>query len=392
MSVSSNFLAFEQFAGLTTNLKVEYHITETSDVFNVNNLTIQQNCKSKKLLIVTSPTVYRLYGHQITEYLSYHFSEDSYKIIVIETTEENKDFDNVMKICEAGKNFGLDRRSLLVAIGGGILMDMVGFAASMYKRKIDYIRIPTTLVGQIDAGVGVKTGVNFKGSKNFIGAFHPPYSVINDTSLLYTLEKDELICGLAEIIKMGIIVDAQLFELVNTYGFSLVDSNFQGNLEAANSINQKAVQRMLEQLESNLFELFLERLVDFGHTFSPFIEEFSNYQIKHGIAVGYDMAISTEISYLLNRISKKDRDKILTTLMKIGINIYHKETFIAEKMWNSLNNIVLHRGNKLNLVIPTGIGQSDFLRELTNLSPELLHQAIENLAAYQYSYTEGILT
>ncbi|HDX9636055.1 TPA: sedoheptulose 7-phosphate cyclase [Bacillus cereus] len=366
----------------------KFDVILEKDIFNPTNMTIFKACVNRKCLVVISETISKIYGHNIIEYFTTNFQPDMCKIITIKTTEKNKNIDNIMHICSEAKKFSMDRKSLMVAIGGGILMDMVGFAASMYKRKIDYIRIPTTLVGQIDAGIGIKTGINFEDSKNFLGAFYPPSKVINDITLLKTLDRVEISCGLAEIIKMAIIVDAYLFELI--------ERNWKGIFEIkeldANSveweINKIAIVRMLEQLDVNFYEKELERLVDFGHTFSPFIEEYSDYTINHGLAVAMDIAISTEIAFLMNKISMKSKKRILDLLLNLNLNIYNERTYNDKLMWKSLKNILLHRGNKLNLVIPHEIGHARFVRDLNEISEDLLKEALSNLKEYQEIYKE----
>lgn len=360
-----------------------FNIHMNENLFSLENNLLYDTCRGKKLLVVISETVNQLYSEEIYKYFNYNFPENAVKIITIKTTEENKNMENVLSICKAGKEFGLDRRAFMIGIGGGILLDMVGFAASMYKRKLNYIRIPTTLVGQIDAGIGIKTSVNFRQSKNFIGSYHPPFAVFNDISLLTTLHPEELKCGLAEIIKMGIIVDKELFERIESDKNTLAKQCNEVNKNSYQKINHMAIVDMLNQLVVNFYEDDLERLVDFGHTFSPFIEEFTNYEVKHGLAVAMDIAISTEISYLLGKIDQSSKDRILNLILDLGMDIYDSSIYHTDLIDKSLDNVVLHRGNNLNLVIPTQIGEAVFIKDKETISKKLLKQACENLEVYQ---------
>lgn len=362
------------------NSKLEYKIVLTENIFNIGNKTIINYCQDNKILIILSESVNKFFYSEINEYFNFH--HDKFKIITIPTTEYNKNVENAINICKEGKDFGLDRNSLMIAIGGGILTDLVGFAASMYKRKIDYIKIPTTLVGQVDAGIGIKTGVNFGDSKNFLGTYHPPLATLNDIKLLSTLDDLDILCGLAEIIKMAIVKDSYLFELIESNYINLISNCFQDNKKVSQQVIQRSIIRMLEELDGNFHEHILERIVDFGHTFSPFIEVHTNYRISHGIAVALDIAISTELNYIRSGISKIDRDRILKLILDIGLEIYDEETFDRDLMWKSLENIVLHRGLKLNLVVPAGIGESSFIRDVNEISPELLEQTFVNLKDY----------
>ncbi|MBJ6361088.1 sedoheptulose 7-phosphate cyclase [Paenibacillus sp. GCM10012307] len=385
MDVLSGLRVDNNIIKTTSQYEFSFDVVTTNNIFDLNNTAILNVCKGKKLLIVISETIETLYGERIRNYFEGNYKPEMFKIIIINTTEANKNIENVLSVCKAGKEFGLDRTSLMVAIGGGILMDIVGFASSIFKRKLNYIRIPTTLVGHIDAGVGIKTGVNFSGSKNYIGAFHPPVNVINDIDFLKTLPVKEIVCGLSEIIKMGIIVDMELFELVESHYAVLIEGRYQGDILISNRVNNLAIVGMLKQLIINFYENDLERLVDFGHTFSPFIEEYTNYRVKHGIAVAMDMAISTEISYLLNKISKNERNRILNLILNIGVNIYDEKIYNTQLMYKSLINIVLHRGGDLNLVIPTEIGQATFIKSLDEVPCYLLQVVFENLKNYQLS-------
>ncbi|AHX21661.1 MULTISPECIES: sedoheptulose 7-phosphate cyclase [Bacillus cereus group] len=364
---------------LNDSESIDYDVILTEGIFDKSNVTIKNYCKDRTFLIVMSPTVFELYGKEINEYFNYHFEDNKFEIITIPTSEKNKNMENILNICKAGKDFGLDRKSLMIAIGGGILMDMVGFAASMYKRKMNYIKIPTTLVGQIDAGIGIKTGINFYESKNFLGSYHPPIAALNDVNLLKTLDKVDILCGLAEIIKMAIVRDEKLFELIENNHKELIEFNFQKNKLVSSEVNQLSILRMLEELHGNLHEHVLARLVDFGHTFSPFIEVYTDYKVPHGIAVALDIAISTEIMYLKDGITKENRDRILNLLFDTGLKIYHEESYETKFMWESLEGILLHRGMDLNLVVPTGIGKATFIKSIDDLNINLLEKALSNL-------------
>ncbi|MBH5320322.1 sedoheptulose 7-phosphate cyclase [Paenibacillus sp. GSMTC-2017] len=377
----------------TTDTIAVYEKNDFSfDIYFANNIfqtsqLIKEICEDNKCLVIISETIEKYYYSEIENYFNNNF-ENKYKIIVIPTTEQNKTMETVLEICKAGKNFGLDRRSLMIGIGGGILLDIVGFAATMFKRKLKYLRIPTTLVGQIDAGVGIKTGINFEGAKNYIGSFYPPVATIIDNNFLKTLPEEHFLCGLAEILKMGIIMDNDLFCRIQDNYKSLIQNRYQLDPMLSKEINYKAVDDMLSELQGNFFEYNLERYVDFGHTFSPFIEEHSNYSINHGIAVAMDIAISTEISFLLDMISNEHRSRIHNLLLDIGYDIYDAQTYLFEKMWKSLDNVILHRGNNLNLVVPTEIGKATFLKERSDISDTLLQTAILSLKEYQERHRE----
>ncbi|MEK5521662.1 sedoheptulose 7-phosphate cyclase [Heyndrickxia sp. FSL W8-0423] len=366
---------------LPTHGLMDFHFDVYLDrqIFNIDNHLIKETIKEKKCLIIISETIEKLYLDKIKNYFNFHLQEYQYRIITIKTTEINKNINNVLKVCESGMDFGLDRKSLMVGIGGGILLDIVGFAASMYKRKLNYLRIPTTLLAQIDAGIGIKNGVNHKTSKNILGSFHNPVATINDISLLKTLDKENLMAGLAEIIKMALIFDLKLFELIESNFNNIIDSKFNDVDSIGTKINEIAISLMQRELEKNYYEKDLERLVDFGHTFSPFIEESTNYSIKHGLAVAMDIAISTEISFLMGLISGTSRDRILNLLLNIGYDLVDKSNLDIDELYKSLDKISLHRGGNLNLILPIEIGKACIIKNISDLNYSCLQEAIKNL-------------
>lgn len=358
-----------------------YDILFTGEaLLSAGNSLLHDMIAGRKCLVVMSETVNALYGRQLEDYFRQWFKEDAFRILALPLNENTKNIDTVMKVCGEANRFCLDRRSLFVAAGGGVLMDIVGMAASIYMRKLEYVRIPTTLVGQVDAGIGLKTGVDFEGRKNFIGSFHPPAGVLNDFRFLRTLDAEEIRNGLAEITKMAIVADAELFSTLESVSNRVVDYYMTGtNVALTQKINTTAVRRMLEQLQVNPYENDLARMVDFGHTFSPFLEMHTGHRIRHGRAVALDIAISTEISSLLGRINAESHDRILTLLVEFGFHLHDGEAFDAERMWQSLDSIILRRGGKLNLVIPADTGRAEFLRDERELQKSVLCEALANL-------------
>jgi 3-dehydroquinate synthase len=195
----------------------------------------------------------------------------------------------------------------MIGVGGGVILDAVGFAAQQYRRMISYYRIPTTLVGQIDAGVGIKVGINYKRSKNLLGSFYPPSLVINCTDFLFSLPQEDFICGISEILKAGIADCPQIVSAFSHSETVFSPLSLQKNsqlMEDFQIVMDLAIQTMLMNLQSNFYEQKeLRRLMDFGHTFSPIIEGKSDYRIPHGFAVAIDMFICIYISRCLQLIS-----------------------------------------------------------------------------------------
>jgi len=178
------------------------HLTDARDL---------ERAKSRKLkrVVVVDSAVYEHFGERIEAYFRAHEVET--RMMVLPTTEENKNMDLVLKIAETIHDLGLDRRlDPVIAIGGGVCMDIVGFAASIYRRRTPYIRVPTTLMGYVDASIGAKSGINFSGKKNKLGAYLPPALAILDRSFLATLDQRQLSNGASEIMKMALVKDPEL--------------------------------------------------------------------------------------------------------------------------------------------------------------------------------------
>lgn len=338
--------------------KVSYRVFFLDGLFvrKKNQMLLKDFC-SKKVLLVIDKNVNKHYSKQIVN--SFKRIDCEFEVFIFDATEKNKNMNAVMKICNAAKSFRMKRDSFFIGIGGGITLDTLGFAASIFRRKANYIRIPTTLLGIVDAGVGVKVGVNHENTKNLLGAYHAPVATFNDQSLLKTLSISEIRNGLYEIIKMGLCDNRNLFELVESNYRFFLEKKFN---TVTNKINHMAALSMMRCLEPNLHEKNLKRKVDFGHTFSQFIEESSHFNIQHGEAVGLDMFISSYISMRRGLMSDNDFQRIVTLFKSIG-GLGHFKKINAKGLGNSLDSMKDHRAGNLNLVLPTQIGKCTFTQE-----------------------------
>jgi len=334
-----------------------------------------------KRVVVVDETVFEHYGARIEAYFAHHNVE--MRMLVLPTTEENKDMDMVLTIAEAVHDLGIDRRlDPVIAIGGGVCMDIVGFAASIYRRRTPYIRVPTTLMGYVDASIGAKSGVNFYTPsdgwrKNKLGSYMPPKLTLLDKSFLATLPKRQLANGAAEIAKMAIVKDPELFELLVNHGSELIDSNFQEGDEAEHGVASRvlylAIQTMLEELAPNLWEDSLERLVDFGHVFSMELEMAELFdgegavsidsKLFHGEAVSIDMAFSASLAYVRGHIDEPTFVTTLQMLRDLALPIIHKD-FDAE-----MANLALYERVKFSsgqkIPLPVGRGVARIFNDVT---------------------------
>ncbi len=277
----------------------------------------------------------------------------------------------------------------MIAVGGGVTCDMVGFAAAVYCRGVRYIKVNTTLVGQVDVGVGVKTGVNALGTKNMLGSYHPAHASINDPAFLRTLPARQIRCGLGEIAKMAVIKDAQLFRVLeecpevfqqpypSPSWLAAVDGGQRG---VEDYVLRTAMALMMEELCPNLREHDLARLVDFGHTFGPVIETASDYRIAHGESVAIDMAVSSELARVLGLISAEDCERIVRLISGLGLPVHDPQTCTPELMERALTASWERRGRRLHLVVPDGIGSAVFVDDLEDIPAAALEEALDALA------------
>jgi 3-dehydroquinate synthase len=361
---------------------LDYSIDLTENVLALENPLLGGYCRDRQVMAFVSPTVDRLYGHRLRAYLDAWLQPQQWSVAVLPSGEWNKTLSGATRVWELLRRHRLDRHGLLLAVGGGVVCDLVGFAASVYARGMDHIKVNTTLVGQVDVGVGVKTGVNFGETKNLLGAFHPAHASINDRTFLRTLDTRELRCGLAEIIKMAIIRDHQLFETIEGHHLGLLGRQ-PGVVadEIERYVVETSMRLMLEELWPNLREKRLERLVDFGHTFSPVIEVASGYTVRHGEAVAVDMALSTRIAVLLGLLDEESCQRVLTLLQRVGLPIFHQQTCTPAQMHRALRDAFERRARRINLVVPTAVGAATFVRKPADLPDRILDQALADLVS-----------
>jgi 3-dehydroquinate synthase len=341
---------------------IEYEIANCRNVFQPENealVSVGKRINARRFVIVDS-NVEKYYSTQIRDYFEHHKIDA--RILIFPAGEINKSVDNYLWILRELDEFPINRRDEpIIAIGGGVLTDIAGFVASSYRRGIPHIKVPTTLMGYVDAAVGVKNGVNFNNNKNRLGSFEPPKKVFLDRNFLSTLPKRHTLNGMCEIIKLAVIKDAELFELLETYGTACIESGFQNEISA--SILDRSVGGMLEELEPNLFEDELERKVDFGHTFSYGLETHQDTELLHGEAVLIDILISSILSASRNLLPEQELNRIFDLVTKLGI-VLNDELVTPELLWDMLKERTYHRNGMQRVPLPNGLGQCTFVNDI----------------------------
>lgn len=376
-----------QYWDVSASFDVTYRVICANGVLLSSNPLLLQLGSSEKTgredhgrrLVFVESEVFRFYSEAINRF----FGKGS-RIAILNATEKTKNLRLVEHAVQQMTQFGINRRSEpVIAIGGGCLMDAVGFAASIYRRHIPYVRVPTTLLGIVDAGIGIKTGVNFGLHKNRIGSYCAPIAAVLDTTFLATLPTRHIRNGLAEVLKMAIVSDATLFQLLESHALDLVDACAKSSPVSLRIINL-SIQRMLEELEPNLWEHDLYRVVDFGHTFSPVIEMFKVDRLLHGEAVAIDMCISTVIAARRHLIDIAAADRIIALTNRMGLPVINSDC-TAANMQTALDDIVKHRDGLQRIPVPTAIGEATFLNDVC------LQEVMEACEYLQRLFDEGAL-
>lgn len=306
----------------------------------------------QKIGIVTNPVVLELYGEKVSNSLKKE-GFDPY-LIVIPDGEIYKDYFWAYNILTKMLEFGFDRYSSLIALGGGVIGDITGFVASVYMRGIAYIQVPTTLLSQVDSSVGGKTAVNHPLGKNMIGTFWQPNLVWIDVETLDSLPEREFISGLSEIIKYGIIWDKEFFDF-------LVENRekiLKKDKEILISIIKKSCEIKAEIVSRDERESFLRSILNYGHTIGHTIETLTGYSTYlHGEAVAIGMVTEAKISNILGFLNKESFLKIKETIKNFGLPVQMPSIFDSSMV---IKTILLDKKNiegKIRIVIPEEIGK-----------------------------------
>jgi len=308
-----------------------------------------------KLAVVTNPTVARHYLDAVNEALTRSGFESV--SVIVPDGEEHKTLDSLAMIYDQLVRARLERKSGVVALGGGVVGDLAGFAAATYLRGVPYVQVPTTLLAQVDSSVGGKTGVNHRDGKNLIGAFYQPRLVLIDVNVLDTLPRRELVAGLAEVIKYGIIEDAELFQVLEEKIEQLIGLD-RGLLIEVIAASCAIKARVVEQDER---EDDYRAVLNFGHTLGHALEAATGYkQFLHGEAVGVGIAKATAISVRQGFCDRQSLDRIHRLIERAGLPADLPKSITAESLIQALEVDKKSARGKIKFVMCAGIGKTRF--------------------------------
>ena len=357
------------------SVKFEYKIFFTSSLFDTNNNTLADFFKQnpseslRKIFFVVDQGVSDTHPNlqdDIKNYFAVHQNVQLIsEVMVIPGGETAKnDVKYLDMIVEAVSKFGIDRHSYVAAIGGGAVLDLVGYAAAISHRGIKHIRIPTTVLSQNDSGIGVKNGINYNGKKNFLGTFSPPNAVFNDDEFLGTLTDRDYRSGISEAIKVSLIKDPTFFNWIEAHVEELV---------ARNKVSMNYLIKLCAQLHLNHiagddpFETGSARPLDFGHWAAHKLEQLSNFTVLHGEAVAMGIALDTAYSFLKGMLTEDKLHRVLSILLRLGYDIsnpYIQINDLDSPILKGLAEFQEHLGGRLTITLLTDVGTGKEVNEM----------------------------
>lgn len=271
----------------------------------------------------------------------------------------------------------LDRRSYMVVIGGGAVLDAVGFAAAIAHRGIRLVRLPTTTLAQADSGVGVKNSVNLFQKKNWVGSFAVPWAVINDAALLETLPDRDFVCGFSEAVKVSLLKEPALFDDLCRDAEQIARRDWS---VCAPLIRRSAVHHLHHITKGgDPFEALEARPLDFGHWSAHKLEVMTNFALRHGEAVGIGVAVDSVYSALVHGFPQADADRVLDCLLRMGLPLSHPALLKTEELFAGLEEFRQHLGGRLTITMLEAVGRP---RDVHAIDARRMRMALETVAEF----------
>jgi 3-dehydroquinate synthase len=328
----------------------------------------------------------------ISAYCEHHSSELDLVCppLIVDGGEQAKnDRANVTTVQEAIHRLRVCRHSYVLAVGGGAVLDMVGYAAATAHRGVRLIRVPTTVLSQNDAGIGVKNGINAFGKKNFLGTFAPPVAVLDDAQFLTTLALRDWRSGISEAVKVALLKDSEFFGWIEREAERLV----AWDMQVMSDLIYRCAQLHLEHIATSgdPFESGSSRPLDFGHWSAHKLEQLSDYALRHGEAVALGIALDSTYAYLQGHLPEQDWQRILKLFSALGLCVYSQELDLLDQdgtrsVLAGLQEFREHLGGQLTLALLAGIGRGIEVHEMDEMA---LVRSITLLADYQSAYDNG---
>ena len=319
-------------------------------------------CRGRRVAVITDENVGRLHGAVLVHVLQ--AIGVVAQTITITPGEGSKNFETLASVVDQMLALELDRGDILIAFGGGVIGDLAGFAAAIYKRGIDFIQIPTTLLAQVDSSVGGKVAIDTPRGKNLVGAFHQPCLVLADVDLLSTLDDRQMRAGYAEILKYGLLGHATFFEWLEQNGIKVLVREPTALIEAV----QQCVRMKAEIVSTDEQERGRRALLNLGHTFGHALEAQSGFSLLHGEAVGLGCAMAFRFSQTQGLCTTKDVQRVEQTIEKAGLAVRLDQ--IAGQIFSAAALIELMaqdkkaEGGRISLILARGVGQAFMAKDV----------------------------
>lgn len=372
------------------SVKFDYKIYFTTALFHLENTILANFFKERsatggqKIYFVLDEGVALAHPNLTNEITAYFALNQDVKLIpdflIVpggEAAKNNTDlFDQIVAAVDT---YGIDRHSYIAAIGGGAVLDLVGYAAAVSHRGIKHIRIPTTVLSQNDSGIGVKNGINYKGKKNFLGTFAPPIAVFNDEAFLSTLSDRDYRSGISEAIKVALIKDPDFFYWIENHTAALVNRDTR----EMNYLIKHCAKLHLDHIAGDdPFETGSARPLDFGHWAAHKQEQLSNFRVLHGEAVAMGIALDSTYSFLTGLLTEAKLQQILNVLVQLEFDITDPIIQINDAQSPILKGLAEfqeHLGGKLTITLLTDLGTG---KEVHEMDHQLLIQASAYIANF----------
>lgn len=349
-----------------------YDIAIAPQILDQVGNRLSQLSLGQKVLVVSNPKIFQLYGQRVIN--SLHQAGFITHSCLLPAGERYKNLNSIQKVYQAALEQKLERSSTILALGGGVVGDMAGFAAATWLRGINFVQVPTTLLAMVDASIGGKTGVNHPQGKNLIGAFHQPRLVLIDPEVLHSLPKREFRSAMAEVIKYGVIWDEELF-----YDLESLQKLESLSLEVLQTIIVRSCQAKAEVVSKDEKESGLRAILNYGHTIGHAVESLTKYRVvNHGEAVAIGMAAAGAIATKLGLWQNSSQYRQLELIKKINLPITIPAGLVAEDIVELLKTDKKVKDGRVRFVLPTEIGAATVTDQVSSgLITEVLN---ENLA------------
>lgn len=329
----------------------------------------------KKVLVVSNPSIFRYYGYQVTSSLESAGFEVAQ--VNLNDGERYKTLASVEEIYDAALENHLERSSTMVALGGGVIGDMTGFAAATWLRGINFVQVPTTLLAMVDAAIGGKTGVNHPRGKNLIGAFHQPRLVAIDPQVLNTLPEREFRAGMAEVIKYGVIWDAELFSKMEQS--ERLDQLRYLDAALLLEILKRSAQAKADVVSSDEKEAGLRAILNYGHTIGHAVESLTGYSlVNHGEAVAIGMVAAGKLAVALDSWKEAESKRQLALIEKAGLPTQLPDGIDIAAILDSLQTDKKVKDGRVRFILPTKIGAAIVTDQVPREQIQLVLQQMQS--------------